>query len=95
MVMKMPWVDEFKEKIESFSSKNPDYVAADRIRKDPKYTAVLDKLQKLYNQRKIVLGQLEKCELDIQACLIVLAHADRKEEINKEKETINPSSRIN
>ena len=90
----MDWVNDLKEKIKPFESKNPDYVAADKIRSDPKYTPIIDKLRVLNDNRIILKNQLEKIELDIEACLIVLAHAERKEEINNKIKS-NPSSRIN
>lgn len=93
----MTWINELKEKIKGYDSKNPDNVAADKIRNDPKYQPILDKLRLLNDNRVILKNQLEKVELDIEACLIVLAHAERKEEINKENNKVksNPSSRIN
>ena len=85
-------IDYLKDTIEKFASrksKDPDDVDAARIRDNPNYVKVLDKLNELYTQRAHILGQLEKVELDIDACLLMVSMNERKEAINREENKIN------
>lgn len=88
----MVWTEELKERINRFATKNPDARDADKIRNDPKYSIMLEKLSVLYDQRNILAAQLEKVELDIDACLILAAMSEKKEEINN---NIRSGERIN
>jgi len=88
----MAWTDDLKERINKFSTKNEDVLAAERIKSNPKYNQVLEKLKELYAQRTVLNAQLEKVELDIDACLFMIATNEKKDELNK---TANISSRIN
>ena len=89
----MAWTDDLKEKINNFSTKDPDKKDADRIRKDPRYASVLEKLEDLYDKRNVMNAQLQKIELDIDACLLLVAMNEKKEEITKSVK--NVSSRVN
>lgn len=90
------FLDDLKARIRPFKTRNADDIIAEKIKSDPKYVEVLAKLEELYNKRKIILSQLENVELDIDACLLLLAMSEKKEE-NKNviKDLKNPSARIN
>lgn len=81
----MSYIDSIKERIKGFERKNPDDISADKIKNDPKYEKVLQKLEELYVARSQITAQLEKCELDIDACILLLAMSEKKEEIDKRK----------
>lgn len=79
-------IDALKERIKRFSSskpKDPDEEDIIRIRNNPQYASVLAKLEELYIKREQLVGNLEKIELDIEACLVLLSMNERKEEINR------------
>ena len=79
-------IDFVKATIEKFSHKQtPDEVDAVRIRSNPQYAQVITKLEELYVLRGQLVDHLEKIELDIEACLIMVAMKERKEEIDKNK----------
>lgn len=79
-------IDIIKATIDKFSHKQtPDEVDAVRIRSNPQYNQVITKIEDLYIKRGQLVDQLEKIELDIEACLIMVAMNERKEEIDKNK----------
>jgi len=81
-------IDDLKDTIGRFTtrkSRDPDDIDAARIRDNPNYAKVLEKLNELYRQREFYLGQLEKIELDIDACLLLVSMNERKQEINREE----------
>jgi hypothetical protein len=81
-------IHDLKDTINRFTtrkSRDPDDVDAARIIANPNYAKVLEKLDELYRQREFYLGQLEKIELDIDACLLLVSMNERKAEINREE----------
>jgi ABC-type ATPase with predicted acetyltransferase domain len=88
----MVWTEELKERINRFATKNPDARDAEKIRNNPKYANMLEKLEVLYDQRNMLAAQLEKVELNIDACLLLAAMNEKKEEIDN---NIKSGERIN
>jgi hypothetical protein len=76
------YIDSIKERIKNFKTRNPDEIDAESIRNNPKYDEVLKRLEDLYSTRNNLLGRVEKLDLDIDACLLLMAMDKKKEEIN-------------
>ena len=87
----MTYVESIKDRINSFRTKNMDDLTAEKIKNDPQYKAALVKLEELYIRRANIMGQLEKVELDIDACLLLVAMNEKKEEINSRPDMARPN----
>lgn len=78
----MTYIDSLKERIRPFKTRDPDDIAAERIKNNPDYAQALIKLKELYAKRTLALDRLEKIELDIDACLLLLAMNEKKVDID-------------
>lgn len=78
-------VDKFKRILDDERARLKEERVADDIRTSPKYKPMLDKLEELYNKRRVLELELANCEHNIDACLVFIQMVREKEELEKAK----------
>ena len=93
----MPFVDNLKDiarkKEKKFQDKDDDF--ASQIRDNPQYERVIEKLRQLYLERQHLWNRLNKIELDINTCLVVIAIAEENALIRAKEETTTADTEDN
>lgn len=80
----MPFVDNLKDIVHKKEvSQEKGYIMDDdiatQIRNDPQYDKVIAKLRILEDERNILLRRLQKIDLDIDTCLVIISIGKERE----------------
>lgn len=88
----MTFVDNLKDIARKKTEKkfqDEEYVVdddiADQIRRDPQYDKVIAKLRELRLERDVLVRRLEKVELDIDTCLVLISINEERSRLAKEE----------